>query len=600
MKHIKNNQAGFTLIEMAISTIIVGLLIAAVVFPFSVWQEQQKYEKTVSNVEDMALVVAAYRASNGHFPCPAPLDAPRDTTEYGVQTECWDTGTATGSCSADGEKVCIAESLRGPVTYDFDSDGTDDTMPSAPRVRIGTVPFRELNIPEEYAYDSYGNRILYAVTENLAWSIDDKDDADPSNDDINPFNKLAAGGISVVYEGGESRIDPPHSADFIILSHGEDQAGGFTKISGTNNGVACNADAPDGENCDHISFADINPTFFVSQRVESDNDNKHDDVAVYQMPINAPVWERSVTNAANIYSIKSKDDENSRVGTDYLYDFFADPEGSEYTEVYEDSRLWVGGNLLVEAKDGVGGEIQAKQICDRKGENCFEPKVIGGEGIKCDKDTQAGFKGFLNADADCEGDITLKCDEDGQFIKSITDGRLDCEYKPCASKTVTSCSQSFQLPDTASDTGRKFSYKAGNKYKCSEGSYECKKGEWKGGFDDKLCNCRPSSSGAIKKDCASNCKRGEIKYRKITDCDRCTIRRETISNTCRQCDEPETCEDRGDCPVETCEDRGDCPEPETCEDRGDCPEEPPVKPDGPDRPDAECKNGYMSDGSGPC
>jgi len=35
-------------------------------------------------------------------------------------------------------------------------------------IRIGSVPTRALNLPDEFMYDSYGSRFLYAVSADLA------------------------------------------------------------------------------------------------------------------------------------------------------------------------------------------------------------------------------------------------------------------------------------------------------------------------------------------------------------------------------------------------------------------------------------------------
>jgi len=448
----QRNNAGFTLVELAISTLIIGVLIAAISFPFSVWQKKKKFERTVDNVEQMAWAVSSYRVANGHYPCPAAMNLSRVDPNYGRITDCTDTTTVTtGNCSAE---YCVADSPRVIENVNSDGDailetvvdgsltaGQDDEFTT--QVRIGVLPFRDLNIPEEFAYDSYGNRLLYAVTETLAFS---------QIGGVQNFeNDPSAGGINIVYDDAATgtrvnRLDVPHSANFVVLSHGTDGVGGIN-INGVSNGLSCATASPDSENCDHLAAiggAGVDNEFYISEIAEGGGTNQHDDLALYQIPLNAPLWARSAANPANIYSLPTEKNPTGKVGGDYLYNFYEQTSKAlnpvEHNKVYKNARLWVGGNILVSDPTG---QTQSNVICDKDGENCFPASAIGGDalsgvkdqGTKCKNASDRLLRGVMREDngggtatpsdisddqiiGDCDSAVTQSCPP-GELMKGI-------------------------------------------------------------------------------------------------------------------------------------------------------------------------------------
>lgn len=62
---------GFTLVEMAIVLVIVGLLISAFLAPLSAQQDLKDYNETQKNLDEIKESLIGYAISHGHFPCPA-------------------------------------------------------------------------------------------------------------------------------------------------------------------------------------------------------------------------------------------------------------------------------------------------------------------------------------------------------------------------------------------------------------------------------------------------------------------------------------------------------------------------------------------------
>ena len=69
-KRDKLNQ-GFTLVEMAIVLVIVGLLISAFLAPLNAQQNLKDYNETQKNLDEIKESLIGYAISHGYFPCPA-------------------------------------------------------------------------------------------------------------------------------------------------------------------------------------------------------------------------------------------------------------------------------------------------------------------------------------------------------------------------------------------------------------------------------------------------------------------------------------------------------------------------------------------------
>lgn len=81
---------GFTLVELAIVLLVLGLLAGAIVLPIAVRTEQRFYDETARNMEDVRNALLGYAAVHKHLPCPD--SAGNDGVEDFV--------AGTGLCSA--------------------------------------------------------------------------------------------------------------------------------------------------------------------------------------------------------------------------------------------------------------------------------------------------------------------------------------------------------------------------------------------------------------------------------------------------------------------------------------------------------------------
>jgi prepilin-type N-terminal cleavage/methylation domain-containing protein len=238
-----NSSSGFTLIEIAIVMIIIGILIAGITSMFMAQIKKQNIEETLNKISVIDEAVQTYARVNGRYPCAAAFDAPPDGANaggqvFGVEVDC-------AVAAVAGETVAEASDRGGPFGD----------------IRIGAVPTRTLNIPDQYAFDAWGRRITYAVTETLV---------------NNATFDTTLGGISIVDSDAppNSVIQPPNSAHYYIVSHGESGDGAVPRSGGVR--LGCNPADLDSENCNDDSV-------FVETLISSDNANFYDDLTTRQI-----------------------------------------------------------------------------------------------------------------------------------------------------------------------------------------------------------------------------------------------------------------------------------------------------------------------------
>lgn len=218
-------QIGFTLIELTVVMIIVGLLLAGVASLFHAYlmgRQQETMNLAIASVQD-GLVdffssdpdsTDSVIETEARYPCPADPAAAPGSAHFGVEQV-----HASGRCALTGDIVSF------PGTGDL--PGPDDD------VYVGSLPFVTLGMSFEDSLDPSHNRLTYAVSGAL------------TAPGILSLPNPPPGAITVTQDSGTDITD----AEFVVLSHGLTGAGSYT-AQGIPNGNGCNAAVAEGENCD--------------------------------------------------------------------------------------------------------------------------------------------------------------------------------------------------------------------------------------------------------------------------------------------------------------------------------------------------------------
>ncbi|MFN3827405.1 MAG: type II secretion system protein [Micavibrio sp.] len=372
----ENREAGYSLIQIAIGMVILGIFAGTAGHAYVVYTKKKQWQETQQNVQELAEKIDVFRQAFNRLPCPAEMDVARDNADYGDEApSCLAQSVAIGNCQ-DG--ICVEEALDG-TNYRLSTGVTFTTVDRAAalannRVVIGAIPFRLLQVDERKTYDAYGGRLLYAVTESMT----DRGTYNPRN-----------GAIHIVNAQGDSLLDPPGSAPFLILSHGPNQLGSYT----TNGSMTeeCGGTTLDAENCFVFDpgtvtlppILPLNPplsVFVAEYRSDAQGVNRYDDVIDYFVESEPAKWVRTETNSQDMQAIVE-----DGVGIDTLNptDALVVPLATfNYDHDNNISTAAIAHTAGLRAENS----IQAQAFCELDGSNCFDPRRLGGdvaEGMGC-------------------------------------------------------------------------------------------------------------------------------------------------------------------------------------------------------------------------
>ena len=391
-----HKQGGFSLIELSIVLVIIGLLMVPIIQAYDLYLKQRILNKTAVAMDDAKTSVTAFYDALRRYPCPSDPSAPRNWTDPFDATatptmqfggEYCDARTLPmGTCSGPGGTgVCR---IAAGIDLDDDGDNTDDA------ILIGALPYLDIGMTVNDALDGHGQLLTYIVTEQLL---------DETTFDIDAY------GVNLRSLPAPSALNPTpppvnSRVPYLIISHGENRMGAYTP--GRFVAVPCagtvGVDGLDIENCDGDNQ-------FVSDYGRNDNPaNYYDDKVVSGGGENEGLW----------IQLTGNDIRNNNVG-----------------------RVGVGTGAPVAELDVAGNiranQIQAEEVCnvtaDGSGENCFRPEVIGGTGfIECSSGQV--MEGISLGAARCvtpptvniSTPIDYSCPTDEYAIGIRSDGTLIC------------------------------------------------------------------------------------------------------------------------------------------------------------------------------
>lgn len=332
---------GFSLVELAIVVMIIGIMMIPLLNLYKASSSGANIRETEKNLQLTSEALVEFAGNNERYPCPASLTIAPGQPNYGVP-DCRDGNGYSGYTQPTTPGDCFAGICR-VLGRDVDGDGIQDT------VLVGAVPYNILNtssagsppaippsqansefLAERNTYDAWGRKLTYSVTESLTRLAT-----------YNPYG----GGISVVDENGLSLLELPGTVHFVLVSHGDDGRGAYTR-NGTLVGN-CTPTNADGPNCAHNSG-----TYVSALRSLNTGFDYYDDMVRYISYTASTIW-----------------------------------QNADQTAIFNAP----GGNVAVgrenaTAKFDVNGNVQATQMhtqrfCGQGGSaasECYTPSVIGG------------------------------------------------------------------------------------------------------------------------------------------------------------------------------------------------------------------------------
>ncbi len=154
----KDLNRGFALIILAVLLAILGLVLISRV-PAQPDKDKVVFIRTQTKLDAIhAALLNYYNLNSGTLPCPAnPTLNTKIDAAFGTAVATGAACSTTASCPAG--LVCAA------------ADPNAAGNSTANQIKIGGVPTKTLGLPDEYAFDEWGNRLTFAVDPTAAENI---------------------------------------------------------------------------------------------------------------------------------------------------------------------------------------------------------------------------------------------------------------------------------------------------------------------------------------------------------------------------------------------------------------------------------------------
>jgi prepilin-type N-terminal cleavage/methylation domain-containing protein len=231
-----NHNRGFSLVELAIVLMIVGLLISSAITVGGVQLSKSRMQATKERQAAIKSAFVSYILRNNRLPCPAVPTLSESDAGYG---------------------------------YEAATPGTCTSVPSGSGVSVGVLPWKSLGLTSDGADDGYHNRYTYAVTTSQT---------NLSATTISGLRgSMTIHSATPVATANQINNCPPSgwtynpcAAVVVIISHGELGSGAYTKL-GTR------IDLPDADNADELENTNIDSAF-IDKEFSSVQDNSYNDL----------------------------------------------------------------------------------------------------------------------------------------------------------------------------------------------------------------------------------------------------------------------------------------------------------------------------------
>lgn len=200
---------GFTLVEMAIVLVIIGLLLGGLLMPLSAQVESRQISETQKALDEINQALIGFAVANGRLPCPAPAT------------------TATGTAGAGLEPTPIV------------AGGCANAA--------GVLPWATLGVNET---DSWGRRYTYRVTTEFARTASGQTiftgtACPPPSDPLHAaFALCSQGDMTIMSTAAGSTVSDMIPA--VVISHGKHGNGAYTS-QGTQLATGTDADELDNQ-----------------------------------------------------------------------------------------------------------------------------------------------------------------------------------------------------------------------------------------------------------------------------------------------------------------------------------------------------------------
>jgi prepilin-type N-terminal cleavage/methylation domain-containing protein len=239
LRNKEGMQRGFSLVELSIVLTVMAITMGTLLSVAGNKEQGDRMTVTTSNMERIERAMADYVYENGRLPCPDGGDDALNSANFGKV----DTTTAPGNA----KRTC-----------------TDTYWGTSGNIIAGTVPVRDLDLPEEYALDGWGRRIAYVVDNNFTTARSDWTGGVCTTNQC--FEKQPTGGITIGIAANGTQVTT--TAVYTLISFGTNGLGAYPTNGGARIATATAGD--EDENAHNTAAFDVQ---FVQREGSSDFDD---------------------------------------------------------------------------------------------------------------------------------------------------------------------------------------------------------------------------------------------------------------------------------------------------------------------------------------
>ena len=213
----RRTAKGFTLAELAVVLVIVGLLLGGLMVPLSTQMDNRYRSDTVKALADIREALIGFAIVNGRLPCPAQPDLSNTDSNAGVEA----VTVPGGPCSCTAATAASNDGIAKIGGTACDTAGATSGV-------NGVLPWATLGLPET---DSWGNRYTYRITTRFGQVSGGATNNYGCTPSVIPVTNAAfaictTGNISILSASPGTTIASGIPA--IVVSHGKNGLGAWT------------------------------------------------------------------------------------------------------------------------------------------------------------------------------------------------------------------------------------------------------------------------------------------------------------------------------------------------------------------------------------
>ncbi|HNQ92826.1 MAG TPA: prepilin-type N-terminal cleavage/methylation domain-containing protein [Alphaproteobacteria bacterium] len=325
----RTRSDGFSLIEVAIVLLILGILIVPAIYLYNIGIQTQRHSQKEASIKAATMALTKYALLHGRYPIPADPGIAMGAPTFGH----------SAPIPAGGPPPPWPDCQLGTTAANEVCRTTANTYLGR-SVLIGVLPFAELNVPLNSVIDPDKNLITYAITESMT--------------DTTTYNESGGGVIVLNSVGAQIYAGASSRSHFAVVINGDDRAGAYAQNG--SQPIACPGASLDSENCDRDGTfrSNIIPGTISIQINEGNTANHFDDYVGEKNSSTSGIWSYLPDPLATDLSIRDRVGGNVAIGN-----------CDNIVPCVPKSRLDVYGDGSATVPAVRADEIKTKRLCFR-------------------------------------------------------------------------------------------------------------------------------------------------------------------------------------------------------------------------------------------